>query len=106
MPILDIVFKMPLPVAARPGKRAFLVSEEFAFEQRRGNGGAINGDETAVLFPRRMVDCPGKHLLAGTAFSVNGHAGIHGLCNLFRHSEDVYHAGRLCGDVVEPVEIR
>src|SRR6185369_9603704 len=51
----------------RSGERSFLVAEELAFEQRLGEGGAVDRDERPARPPALAMDRPRRHLLAGSA---------------------------------------
>jgi hypothetical protein len=52
------------------------VAEELGLEQRLGDGGAVDGDERAVLARAERVKRSGKQLLAGAALSFEEHGGI------------------------------
>ena len=51
------------------GERAFLMAEQFGFEQVFGNGGAVDRDERLVGARRFAVDVARQHFLAGAAFA-------------------------------------
>ena len=59
-----------------PGESTALMSEQLAFDQRLGNGGAVDGDEGACLSRTVVVDQPGDELLAGPALSLNQHCDV------------------------------
>ena len=57
----------------RAGERALLVAEQFAFEQRFGERGAVEADERAVAPRAGLVDRPGDQFLADAALAANEH---------------------------------
>src|SRR5579862_5138576 len=61
----------------RAGERALLVSKQFAFQQRTGNGRAIDLYKGAGLPWRHAVDESGNDVFAGAALTLNedGHVG-------------------------------
>ena len=63
-------------LGVRAGERALFVPEQFAFQQRFGNGGAVDLDQR----PRRArtpgVNDIGHHFLAHAAFAGDEHAGF------------------------------
>ena len=68
------------PDALRDGPRegALLVAEHLAFQQPRGNGGAVELDESALPPRAQVVDGPRHQLLAGPGLAVDQHRGIGG----------------------------
>ena len=60
----------------RAGEGAFLVAEEFGFEQGVGDGGAVHGDERPVGAGGLGVDVAGQHLLAGAALARDEDRGV------------------------------
>ena len=60
----------------RAGERALLVAEQLAFQQRLGQGGAVEADERAVLARAGVVDGPGDQLLADAALAADQHRGV------------------------------
>ena len=48
------------------GEGAFLVAEEFAFDQAGGNGGAVDLDEGSFAARAEPVDGAGEQFLAGS----------------------------------------
>src|SRR5580700_11530778 len=64
-------FKTPDALRDCSGKRAPLMTEEFAFEQSGWNGGAINLDER-IRSPRtQIVNRARNQFLAGAGFPIN-----------------------------------
>src|SRR5258707_3502034 len=59
-----------------PSERAFLVSEEFAFQQVKGNGRAIELYERTPASWADMVNRAGDQLLTPTGLSEYQHGGI------------------------------
>ena len=60
------------------GEGALFVAEELAFEQRFGEGGAVEADERALPARAGIVDGPGDQLLADAAFAADQHGGAAG----------------------------
>ena len=54
--------------AVGPGKRPALVAEEFAFQERLGNGRAVDGQERRLAAAAVMVDGASDQFLARAAF--------------------------------------
>ena len=65
-------------LVGRPGEGALLVAEQLAFQQRLGDGGAVQADERAFLARAGVVDGAGDQLLAGAAFAADQHGGVGG----------------------------
>ena len=57
----------------RAGEGAAFVAEQFAFQQRFGNGGAIDGDERRVGAVAVLVNGAGDQFLAGAGFAADEH---------------------------------
>jgi hypothetical protein len=57
------------------GEGAAFVAEQFALEQRLGNGGAVDLDEGRVAARAGQVQRAGEQLLAGAAFTQQQHRG-------------------------------
>lgn len=55
-------------VALRAGKRPFLITEQFAFDQIIRDGRAINGDKRLLRTVGALVQQTRHHLLARTGF--------------------------------------
>ena len=58
------------------GERALLVAEQLALEQRRGNRGAVDGDERPVAARAQRVERAREQLLAGAALAAQQHRGV------------------------------
>ena len=58
------------------GEGAFLMAEEFAFEELLGDGGAVDGDEILPAALAVMVDGAGDEFLAGAALAGDHHRGV------------------------------
>ena len=58
------------------GERAFLVAEQFAFQQRIGNRGAIDREELTRNARAMLIQCTGDQLFAGAALAANQHGHI------------------------------
>ena len=69
-------FDQPLLAVAGAGERAFLVAEEFAFEQRFGHSGAVNRDKRPFLAGAGFMDGVGDQFLAGSRFAEQQYGGI------------------------------
>ncbi len=53
------------------GKRAGGVAEQLAFDQRLGQGGAVDSDERSVRAVAGCVQCASEHFLAGAGFTLD-----------------------------------
>ena len=62
----------------RAGEGALLVAEQLRFQQRLGNGRAVDGDERLARARRALVDVAGDHLLAGAALAGDQDGGVGG----------------------------
>ena len=51
------------------GKGALVIAEQLAFQQRLGQGGAVDGHKGHIPAGGGVVDGVGEQLLAGAAFS-------------------------------------
>jgi hypothetical protein len=56
--------ELAFPCTGGVGERPSSVAEELRFEQRLGNGGAIDFDERQVSLRASLVNCPGHQLFA------------------------------------------
>jgi hypothetical protein len=71
-------FQPPYFLTDGPGECALLVPEQFALQQPRGDGSAVQFDETGV-FPRaHAVDGASDELLACARFPQNQRGGVAG----------------------------
>ena len=79
------------------GERAALVAEELGFEQRIGNGGAVDGDKRPVRARAQRVQRARKQFLAGAALAFEQHrrVGAGRALDLLRH---VPHHGGFADD--------
>src|SRR3990172_3611095 len=59
-----------------PGEGPLLVAEELGFQQFRGDGGAVDGDEGPLAPVALLVDGAGQDLLSGAALAAQQHRGI------------------------------
>ena len=57
------------------GEGAFLVAEELAFEERLGEGGAVEADEGSFAAGAGVVDGAGDEFLADAAFAADQDGG-------------------------------
>ena len=80
-------FKQSRPAAlARAGKRTFLISKKFAFQQVFRHGGHIDCHKGAAAAPGCQMDRMGKQLLAGPCLPNQQYRGFgyrHFLQDLF-----------------------
>ena len=58
------------------GERSLFVAEQLAFQQSRGNGGAVHLDEVAVLAPAHAVNHARYAFFAGPGFAGDEDGGI------------------------------
>ena len=83
---------LPTWRAGGAGERAFFVAEEFRFDQFRGNGGAVEGDEGVFAARRFFVDGAGHEFLAGAGFAEDADASFAG-GNALDLREEFCHGG-------------
>jgi hypothetical protein len=69
-------FKLAFLLGDGPGECAFLVTEQFAFEQRLGQRRAVDRDERRVCARAVLVNGARGHLLACAALAENQDGGI------------------------------
>jgi len=69
----------------RAGERALLVTEQFAFEQPRRYGRAIDFDQRAFVAPAQGMDRAGDQFLARARLTADQNGGIG-----WRHSFDLF----------------
>ena len=62
-----------LPTVRGSGERALLVAEDLAFEQRLGNGRAVDGDERKRRARTQLMDGLGDQFLARARFAGDEH---------------------------------
>ena len=74
--------------AGRAGEGALFVAEELAFEQTRGDGGAVQLDERSLAPAAEVVDGAGHQFFAGARFSLDQDRGIGG-CDNFDPPQNV-----------------
>ena len=74
----------------RPGERALLAAEEFAFHQGRGERGAVDFDHQVPLARAEAMDGLGDEFLARACFAADEHRRIRGrdLLDLAEHLPD------------------
>ena len=72
------------------GEGAFFVAEDFAFDERFRDGGAVDGDEGPRLARAEVVKGAGDQLLAGAAFAGDEDGDVGG-GDLFDQAEDLAH---------------
>ena len=70
--------ELPRLSLRRAGERALLVAEQLGFEQRFGDGGAVDGDERAVVARAERVKRAREQLLAGAALPFEQHRRVGG----------------------------
>ena len=79
------------------GERAFLVAEEFGFEQILGNRGAVDRDEILFSAPAFLVHVAGDQFLAGAGFAGDQDARF-ARRHLLGELENVCHCGTAVHD--------
>src|SRR5260370_37700518 len=92
-------FEKAFLVVDGAGERAFLMAEEFAFEERFGQRGAIKGEKQTVSALAVLVDRAGGKLLAGTAFAIDQH-GRFAESDALDESVNLLHARAVTGHIV------
>src|SRR4029453_4440096 len=63
-------------------KRPLLMSEQLAFEQARGNRGAVHFDEAAFFPTAQLMDCSGDEFLSRSGFPLDEDSRIGGRYDL------------------------
>ncbi len=89
-------FETTLARGQRTGEGALLVAEQFAFQQVRRNGAAVDRHERAIAARRALVDRARHHFLAGTRFTQHQHGGIE-RGHLFDHGAQCGHRRTVAG---------
>ena len=84
----------------RPRKSATFVAEEFGFEQARGNGGAVDLDESAFAAGTEVVNRARDDFLAGAGFAEDQDSGARGRGE-FHLGERSAQDGAFANDFVE-----
>ena len=79
-------------VGVRAGERAFDRTEQFAFDQFAGQGGAIDFDDFVFAARTERVEEVGDDFLAGAAFAGDEHGDIAG-GDAFNGAHDFLHGG-------------
>ena len=64
--------------AVRAGKRSSFVAEQFAFQQRLGNGRTVDRQERRLAAAAVMIEGPGDQFLARPALAENQHIDVLG----------------------------
>ncbi len=83
--------KTPRPVLGGSGEGAFHVAEQFGFEQRFGDGGAIDFQYRLVMARALLVNHARQQALAGAGFALQKHRRL-GQRNLVDHGGEFQHA--------------
>ena len=89
-------FEQAALVLVRPGKRAFHVSEQFAFKQSLGKRSAVDGNKRICRSRRTNMHGAGNQFFAGAALAVNqdralgGGNGTDGLLQLLDRRTGAY----------------
>ena len=91
-------FELALLAVLRSGECAFLVAEQFAFEQRLGERAAVNDDHGMIAAVAGGVNGAGDEFLAGAALAGDEDGGIGG-ADGFDGLEDALHGRALPDDV-------
>lgn len=84
--------ELACPVCAGVGEGPLDVAEEFALEERFGDGSHIHGDHQFAVARRAVVDLAGEHLLAGAVLARDEDVGIGGR-HLLDDLADAHHGG-------------
>ena len=66
----------PLSHPHGAGERAFLMAEQFAFDERRRKRGAVDPHQRARMPPAPLVQRPGEQFLAGSGRAEQQHARV------------------------------
>ena len=89
-------------LAHRSGEGSLLVAEQLAFQQSRGNGGAVHLDEAALLAPAHVVNHPRYAFFAGPGFPGDQDGGI-GVGDGGRVLQYTFQGWAVTDDIVGPV---
>src|SRR6185503_12179974 len=90
-------FKETTAVLVGAGEGATLVTEEFGFNERFGNGGAVDVDE-CVIAPRALImDRAGGKFFAGAGRARDEYRGVR-WCNTFDYGKEFSHHRRLADE--------
>src|SRR4029077_10106197 len=92
-------FQKTLFLSNGAGESAFFVAEEFTFQQRLGDGRAIEGNVRLILSQAVLVDGGGRQFLAGSTLAVNQNGGI-GRSDPLDELIDLAHAGTVANHAV------
>ena len=84
----------------RSGEGAFFVAEDLAFDQRFGNGCAVDGDERPVAARTQLMNSAGDEFLASAAGSGNQHGRGAGR-NQFDEAKNLLHLARCSLELAE-----
>ena len=97
-------FEEPLLGCNRVRKGPFHMAEQFALDQRFGNGSAVECDKGAVLSGAAVMDGLGNQLFSRSAFSRNQDIGLGG-SHLIQEIVKGQHLGTLANDIIKMVAI-
>ncbi len=95
-------FEPALFLGHGPGKRAFFVTKEFAFQGSGIQGHAVHRNERGILPPGGEMDGSGNEFLAGAGFAGEQHGGAAG-GNPVHHSQYLMHGSAPADDLVQAV---
>src|SRR5271165_5313141 len=87
-------FKASGAAIERSRESAFLVAENLAFDERLGNGGAVDGDKGLSLAITERVDGARYEFFAGSAFTGNENRGGAGSYHLHQAKDVLHHLRR------------
>ena len=96
------LFKASHPHFNRPGKGAFFVAKQFAFQQCFGNGRTIHPHKGLVFTGTIKMQCPGNQFLAGAGLSPDQHGGI-GFGHVAYQGKDFLHSSILPHYLMKPI---
>src|ERR1700687_1570580 len=94
-------FEFSLLAVLRPGEGAFLVAEEFALQQRLGQGAAVDNDQGMKAPHAGRMNGANHKLFPRTALACNQDVGIGGP-DRFDGVEHLAHSGTLANEFTRP----
>ena len=100
-------FHQPFAVGVGTGEGAFLMAEQFGFDQGFRNGGAVHGYQGAPAALALIVYCPCHQLLAGAGFPQYQNSGIGGghFLDVLEHSLHGFAFADHAAQWVFPIEL-
>ena len=96
-------FNQAFFIGIGPGKGAFFIAVEFAFDQLFRDGGAVDGNEGTLVADAIVVDRPGEEFLSGAGLAGDQYRGAV-VEHLADHLKHRLHVGAVPDDPFEGVD--